>query len=148
MGTISIARQARSLGIIAGLAALASTQAHAAEIGAELIAKAKQEGQVVYYTDLIVDQIVRPLASAFEAKYGIKVSYARADSQVNILKMLNELKAGRVMSDIFGLNTGLEVLIAAGAARQFTAANGEGLPGRHSGPDHYWGSSALFLLAA
>ncbi|SRR5260370_23343113 len=48
----------------------------------------------------------RPLASAFEAKYAIKVSYARADSQVNILKMLNELKAGRVMSDIFGLNTG------------------------------------------
>src|SRR6202048_3696911 len=148
MGTISIARQARSLGIIAGLAIFMSAQANAAEISGELIAKAKQEGQVVYYTDLIVDQIVRPLASAFEAKYGIKVSYARADSQVNILKMLNEQKAGRVMSDIFGLNTGLEVLIAAGAARQFTAANGEELPARYSGPDHYWGSSALFLLAA
>ncbi len=116
------------------VAALASAQAGAAEISGELIAKAKQEGEVVYYTDLIVDQIVRPLAGAFEAKYGIKVSYARADSQVNILKMLNEQKAGRVMSDIFGLNTGLEVLIAAGAARQFTTANGEELPARPDVP--------------
>ena len=128
------------------VAALAAVQAHAAEISGELIAKAKQEGEVVYYTDLIVDQIVRPLAAAFEAKYGIKVSYARADSQVNILKMLNERKAGRVMSDIFGLNTGLEVLIAAGAARQFVTANGEELPARYRDPDHYWVSSHLFVI--
>src|SRR3984893_15177052 len=128
------------------IAALACAPANAAEISGELIAKAKQEGQVVYYTDLIVDQIVRPLASAFEAKYGIKVSYARADSQVNILKMLNELNAKRVMSDIFGLNTGLEVLIAAGAARQFTTLNGEELPARYRDPDHYWVSSHLFVI--
>jgi iron(III) transport system substrate-binding protein len=143
MSIISIARFGAAF--FAALA-LASAKANAAEIGGALIAKAKQEGEVVYYTDLIVDQIVRPLASAFEAKYGIKVSYARADSQVNILKMLNELKAGRVMSDIFGLNTGLEVLIAAGAARQFTAANGEELPARYRDPDRYWVSSHLFVI--
>src|ERR1700731_5301303 len=123
MDIIADARRSSILLLAATL--LLSTPARAAEISGDLIAKARQEGEVVYYTDLIVDQIVRPLASAFEAKYGIKVGYARADSQVNILKMLNEQKAGRVMSDIFGLNTGLEVLIAAGAARQFTAANGE-----------------------
>src|SRR6516225_10489777 len=131
---------------IAVILTFAGTQTHAAEISRDLIAKAKQEGEVVYYTDLIVDQIVRPLAGAFETKYGIKVSYARADSQVNILKMLNERNAGRVMSDIFGLNTGLEVLIAAGAARQFTTANGEELPPRYRDPDHYWVSSHLFVI--
>src|SRR5438270_3722732 len=109
-----------STGLLGALAMVAGLPADAAEISGELIAKAKQEGEVVYYTDLIIDQIVRPLAGAFEAKYAIKVSYSRADSQVNILKLLNEHQAGRVMSDIFGLNTGLEVLIAAGAARQFT----------------------------
>src|SRR6202158_878051 len=145
MSTISIARRCK-FGLIAGLA-FATTSAQAAEISGELIAKAKQEGQVVYYTDLIVDQIVRPLAGAFEAKYGIKVGYARADSQVNILKILNEKKAGRVMSDIFGLNTGLEVLIAAGAARQFATANGEELPARYRDPDHYWVSSPPFFLS-
>ena len=120
--------------------------ARTAEISADLIAKAKQEGQVVYYTDLIVDQIVRPLAAAFEAKYPIKVSFSRADSQMNILKILNEHQAGRPMSDIFGLTTGLEVLIAAGAAQEFTAANGEELPARYRDPDHYWISSHLFVL--
>ena len=148
MSMTSIAARWRhcKFGVIAGSAIAVSAHADAAEISSELIAKAKQEGQVVYYTDLIVDQIVRPLASAFEAKYGIKVSYTRADSQVNILKILNEQKAGRVMSDIFGLNTGLEVLIAAGAARQFTAANGEELPARYRDPDHYWVSSHLFVI--
>jgi iron(III) transport system substrate-binding protein len=132
--------------VIAAAALAAGMPAHAAEISSELIAKAKQEGQVVYYTDLIVDQIVRPLAAAFEAKYPIKVSFTRADSQVNILKILNEHQAGRPMSDIFGLTSGLEVLIAAGAARPFTAANGEELPARYRDPDHYWVSSHLFVL--
>ena len=67
-----------------------ATLVNAAEVSPELIAKAKQEGQLTYYTDLIVDQIVRPLTSAFEAKYGIRVSFARADSQVNIIKLMNE----------------------------------------------------------
>jgi ABC-type Fe3+ transport system substrate-binding protein len=137
---------ARDLLNIAAILGLAIPQADAAEIGSDLIAKAKQEGEVVYYTDLIVDQIVRPLAAAFEAKYRIKVSYARADSQVNVLKILNEQKAGRVMSDIFGLNTGLEVLIASGAARPFIIANGEELPERYRDPDHYWVSSHLFVI--
>jgi iron(III) transport system substrate-binding protein len=132
--------------IVAAALAFASAPASATEVSPDLIAKAKQEGAVVYYTDLIVDQIVRPLASSFEAKYGIKVSYARADSQVNILKMLNEQKAGRVMSDIFGLNTGLEVLVAAGAARQFTTVNGAELPERYRDPDHFWVSSHLFVI--
>ena len=105
---LSIVSHLSKLSLIAVIALAAGAPVHAAEISGELIAKARQEGQVIYYTDLIVDQIVRPLASAFEAKYAIKVSFTRADSQVNILKLLNEHQAGRVMSDIFGLNTGLE----------------------------------------
>ena|SRR5579862_5495160 len=132
--------------VLIAIALAAAPPAHAAEISPELIAKAKQEGQVVYYTDLIVDQIVRPLAAAFEARYSIKVAFTRADSQVNILKILNEQQAGRPTSDIFGLTSGLEVLIAAGAAQPFTAANGEELPARYRDPDHYWISSHLFVL--
>ena len=114
----------------------------------ELIAKAKQEGQLTYYTDLIVDQIVRPLTAAFEAKYGIKVSFVRGDSQVNIIKLLNEHKAGRVMSDVFGLTSGFQYLIDAGVARQFTAANGDELPPQYRDPDHYWVSSHLLRAHA
>jgi ABC-type Fe3+ transport system substrate-binding protein len=137
---------ARKIGLIACAHLAGTTLAHAAEVSPELIAKAKQEGQLTYYTDLIVDQIVRPLATAFEAKYAIKVSFARADSQVNIIKLMNEHKAGRVMSDVFGLTSGLQVLIDAGVVRQFTAANGDELPKQYRDPDRYWVSSHRFVL--
>ena len=87
--------------------------AHAQEVSAELIAKAKQEGKVVYYTDLIVDQIVRPLVAGFEAKYGVKVEYARADSQANLLKLMGEHKAGSMKADVFAMTSGLKPLLEA-----------------------------------
>ncbi len=135
-----------AIGALAGAALAGVSAAPAAEISSELIAKAKQEGQLTYYTDLIVDQIVRPLVTAFEAKYAIKVSFTRADSQVNIIKLINEHKAQRVMSDVFGLTSGLDVLIDAGAARQFSSANGNELPPRYRDPNRYWVSSHLFVL--
>ena len=60
----------------------------------KLIAAAKKEGQLTYYTDLIVEQVVRPLVAAFEKKYGIKVAFTRGDSQVNSVKVLNEYRPG------------------------------------------------------
>ena len=45
-----------------------------------LIEAAKKEGQVVWYTTLIVNQIIRPLKDAFEKKYpGVTMQYTRAD---------------------------------------------------------------------
>jgi len=136
----------RHLAIDTLLIIASATSAPAAEINPDLIAKAKQEGQVVYYTDLILDQIVRPLVAAFEAKYAIKVSFTRGDSQVNVIRLINEYKAGRVMADVFGLTSAMEVLIAAGAARQFSTANGDDLPPQYRDPDRYWVSSHLFVM--
>src|SRR5690349_11332760 len=85
--------------------------APAADIDPGLIARAKKEGQLTYYTDLIVEQVVRPLVAAFEKKYGIKVNFTRGDSQVNAVKILNEYRAGRVQSDVFGLTSGFHVLV-------------------------------------
>ena len=85
--------------VVAAIALLISTlAAPAADIDPQLIARAKKEGQVTYYTDLIVEQVVRPLVAAFEGKFGIKVHFARGDSQVNAVKILNEYRAGRVQS--------------------------------------------------
>ena len=49
-------RAVAGIGIVLGLAF--ASGAAAQEPPADLISKAKQEGTVVYYTDLIVDQIV------------------------------------------------------------------------------------------
>jgi iron(III) transport system substrate-binding protein len=126
--------------------ALSALPVPAAEIDPQLIARAKKEGQLTYYTDLIVEQVVRPLVAAFEGKFGIKVHFSRGDSQVNSVKILNEYRAGRVQSDVFGLTSGLHVLIDAGAVRQFTTANGDELPPQYRDPDRYWVSSHLFVL--
>ncbi|MEA2903707.1 MAG: iron(III) transport system substrate-binding protein [Alphaproteobacteria bacterium] len=133
--------------VVAVCASLAASAAPAAEVSPDLIAKARQEGQVTYYTDLIIDQIVRPLVGAFEARYAVKVNFVRGDSQVNSVKLLNEYRAGRVMADVFGLTSGLDVLIDTGAVRQFTSANGDELPPQYRDPDRYWVSSHLFVMA-
>jgi ABC-type Fe3+ transport system substrate-binding protein len=125
---------------------LAATAAPAAEIDPKLIAAAKKEGQLTYYTDLIVEQVVRPLVAAFQKKYGIKVSFTRGDSQVNAVKLLNEYRAGRVQADVFGLTSGLHVLIDAGAVRQFTSANASELPPEYRDPNRYWVSSHRYVM--
>jgi iron(III) transport system substrate-binding protein len=133
--------------IAAAIALLAAAlPASAAEISPALIAAAKKEGQLTYYTDLIVNQVVRPLVTAFEAKYGIKVNFSRGDSQANSLKILNEYKAGKVQSDVFGLTSGLHVLVDAGAVRPFTAANADELPLQYRDPDRHWVSSHRFVM--
>jgi len=136
----------RNLAIGLCVALACATPATAADVDPQLIARAKQEGQLVYYTDLIVDQIVRPLISGFEAKYGIKVTFTRGDSQVNSIKLLNEYRAGRVIADVFGLTSGMEVLIESGAVAQFSTRNSDELPPQYRDPDRYWVSSHLFVM--
>src|SRR5258708_2321091 len=87
--------------------ALLARDATAAEPDQALIEAARKEGSLVWYSTLIINQIVRPMVAAFEAKYpGIKVDYSRAASSDVALKIVNEARARRVQSDIFdGSNT-------------------------------------------
>src|SRR5947209_11364776 len=68
---------------------------------AALIAAAKKEGEVNWYSTQIISQLVRPVAAAFEKKYGIKVRATRANATEVAVKILNESRAGRVQSDVF-----------------------------------------------
>ncbi len=44
-----------------------------------LIDAAKTEGELTWYTTLTIDQLARPLAEAFQRKYGVKVNINRTD---------------------------------------------------------------------
>jgi len=56
--------------------------ASASGIDPALLDAARKEGQVVWYSGLIVNQIVRPMVAAFEARYpGITVQYSRASGR-------------------------------------------------------------------
>jgi iron(III) transport system substrate-binding protein len=62
---------------------------------------AKQEGVLILYTSLIVDQAVRPLEQAFEAKYPfIDLQYTRADSTQITQRLFAEARAGRGKADV------------------------------------------------
>jgi ABC-type Fe3+ transport system substrate-binding protein len=77
-----------------------AASAHAAEDPA-VVAAAKKEGEVVWYTTLIVDQAVRPLVAAFEKKYpGIKVRPVRSQGPETTLQLLQEARAGNIQADV------------------------------------------------
>jgi ABC-type Fe3+ transport system substrate-binding protein len=113
---------------------------------ADLVAKAKAEGEVVYYTELIVEQIVRPLAAAFERKYGVKVVYWRGDSQAAALRLAMEHRAGRVTADVWSTASGIGALLEGGLIERF-AFDGE-LPARYRDPAGFWVATNLIVVGA
>ena len=85
--------------------------ARAATIDPALIEAAKKEGSVVWYSGMIINQIIRPIAEAFEAKYpGIKVQYSRAAGSDNALKIMNEARARRPLADMVDGSTAFNAL--------------------------------------
>src|SRR5438034_8963691 len=98
---------------LACLAMLVGAPAYAAD--AALIAAAKREGEVVWYSTQIISQLVRPVTAAFEKKYpGIKVRSTRANATETAVKILNEGKAGRIQADVFDGTTTVVSLKQAG----------------------------------
>jgi len=114
---------------------------------AALVAAAKQEGQVVWYTTLIVNQAVRPLAKAFEEKYpGIAVRYSRADSGPTALKILNEARAARLQADVFDGNGTVPPLVRAGLVAAWLPPTAAGYPAELKDPNGRWISTNLYFL--
>src|SRR4026208_2517281 len=65
-----------------------------------LIEGAKKEGKVMFYTGLIVDQVVRPVKDAFEKEYPfIQVEFFRGNSERVAQRVLTEYQAKRYEVD-------------------------------------------------
>ena len=74
----------------------------------KLVEAAQKEGEVLLYTTLIVDQIVRPLIKDFQARApGVQIKYVRADGLSLVSRMINEARAGRVQSDVWCMVDGV-----------------------------------------
>jgi ABC-type glycerol-3-phosphate transport system substrate-binding protein len=92
-------------GRFVGALAVAATFALGASVGNAqvdpLAVEAKREGEVVWYTTLLVEPAVRPLVAAFESKYpGVKVRFARYNSGEIALRLINEAQAGKTQADV------------------------------------------------
>ncbi len=122
--------------ILVGLA-LVSAPARADDHA--LYEAAKTEGQVVWYTTLIINVGVRPLVAGFEKKYpGIQVRYSRAESGPTATKVLTEARAGKVQADIADGTDSLPPLKRAGLLAKYTPASADRYPAEFKDPEGYW----------
>jgi len=138
--------RSRLLGI-AVLFSVAFAAGHATAADQALIDAAKKEGQVVWYTTLIVNQIIRPLKDAFEKKYpGVTLQYSRADDLVTSAKLIAEGQAGRVQADIFDGLANMAPLEEAGLLTKFTVPNADAYPAQLRSKDGYWITMNMYVF--
>jgi ABC-type Fe3+ transport system substrate-binding protein len=111
-----------------------------------LVDAAKKEGEVTWYTTLTIDQLARPLAEAFEKKYGIKVNVNRTDSAGVALRLHNEMQAGRVVADVVDGSSGTLALKSEGALMKWVPDSAKRFPKVLVDPDGYWTAHQLLVL--
>jgi ABC-type Fe3+ transport system substrate-binding protein len=113
--------------------------AEAYQADPKLVEAARKEGEVVLYTTLIVDQIVRPMIKAFNARIGgIDVKFVRTDSSQQMVKLINEGRAGRVQADIWHLSDGLAPLLKENLVAPLDLPSARGLPDELVDPKGNW----------
>ena len=114
-----------------------------------LVDGARKEAQVTVYSSMIVDQALRPLIDAFQAKYPfVRAQYVRDDPPQQLQKVMAELRAGRMVADVVE-STGLEVPIrAADIDQPFWSPQIEAYDPSLRDPDNYWAPTRISYLGA
>ncbi len=119
--------------------------AHAADPA--LIAAAKKEGSVIWYTTQIVDQFARPAAARFEKLYpGMKVTLSRTNATTAAIKILNENRAGKNQSDVFDGTTTVVTLKKAGYVLKWLPDAAARYPAEYKDPEGYWIATNIYVL--
>ncbi len=130
-----------------GLGVLLATSAPVDAADPTLIAAAKKEGEVVWYTTQIVSQLVRPVTAAFEKKYpGIRVRSTRANATETAVKILNEAKAKRLQADIFDGTTTVVPLKAENLVLQWMPEAAKDYSAQVKDKQGYWIANNLFVI--
>jgi ABC-type Fe3+ transport system substrate-binding protein len=111
-----------------------------------LVAAAKKEGQVTWYTTQIIDQFARPAAQAFQMEFGIKVNYVRANANDVALRLLNEARAKHVQGDVFDGTDTVASLKKEHLVLQWTPSSVAAWPKTMHDADGYWAATNLYVL--
>ena len=122
---------AAALDLVAGLRP-------AGAVDSQLVDAAKREGEVVWYTGLIVSQVVQPLQAGFRKKYGIDVNFVSVGSQEAAVRMLTEGRVGAIKADIFDGSSPFEPVSAAGLIAPYKPQEAAGYPDDFKDPEGLW----------
>lgn len=130
-----------------GLALAATLPLTARAADPALIDAARKEGAVVWYSGLIVNQIVRPIADGFEKTYpGIKVQGSRLTSSEAALKIINESRAGKPQADVFDGSSIVFRLTAAGVVENYAPEAARSFPAGLKAPDGSWTALNIYVM--
>lgn len=141
--TGSVTRRAM-LGTAAGLV-LAPAVARAED--AAMVAAAKKEGMVVWYSGMIVNQVLRPLSEGFERKYpGIKVQSSRMPSGDAAQKIISEARAGNPQADLYDGTAVTFRLAEAGLVERYKPANAASYPAAMKDPNGDWTAINTYVM--
>jgi iron(III) transport system substrate-binding protein len=112
-----------------------------------LVDGAKKEGKVMFYTALIVNQVVRPLKAAFEKKYPfIEVEFFRGNSSRISQKVLSEFQADRYDVDVLSGSTATAIVQQAGYMQRFSSPQLERYPAELKDANGFWGVTNVYFL--
>jgi ABC-type Fe3+ transport system substrate-binding protein len=130
---------------ILALAAIVAAPIPASAADDALIAAAKREGEVTWYTTQIITQFGRPAMEAFQKKYGIKVSAVRGDSVELAVRLLNEAKAGRTQADMFDGTSTASSMKKAGIALKWQPDSIKRWPAQLYDAEGYWAATNIYV---
>lgn len=95
-----------------------------AEPDEALVARAREEGSVTWYTGIVVNQLVRPVVAGFKQRYGIDVRFTSVTEAETVLRMRSEANAGQNLADLFDSSGAVfPPLLASGLVGQFQPSN-------------------------
>jgi len=105
-----------------------------------LVAGAKKEGEVTWYTTLIVDQAGGPIKAAFEKKYPfLKVNMIRANTSKIMQRALAEIRSKSVRVDVIGISGSFAAAMKkANQALPFWSPQADVFPAQYKDPERTW----------
>jgi ABC-type Fe3+ transport system substrate-binding protein len=120
-GSVASAKTARSVNEIAAYRGADRQQV--------LVEGARKEGSIMWYTSLIVDQAVRPLSAAFQAKYPfLTVENYRANSSEVVQRVSAEYQAKHYAVGLVDGTSSVPALKAAGLLIPFYSPEADAFP--------------------
>ena len=131
---------------LAALMAFGAPAARAAD--AALVAAAKKEGEVVWYTTQILDPLVLRLQESFRRAYGVEIKPVRANSTEIALRIRNEGLAGRMQADVYDGTITAEALKKENLALKWLPDNARDLPADYVDPEGYWVATNYYINTA
>ena len=112
-----------------------------------LVDGAKKEGKLMFFTALIVDQVVRPLKAAFEKEYPfVQLEFFRANSDRLGQKILTEYQAKRYDVDVVSGSGATTVARQAGYLQKFFSPHTAEYPAELKDPQGFWGVSNVYFM--